>query len=110
MNRKLTGGDCFRAAGMFLMEHPDHVLVHGFPTLRREPWTQYHHAWIETADGQTVREVSDGLDLTMPASLYYALGNINPAECKRYTRDDLALWVVRTGHWGPWDNYREDLP
>lgn len=111
---KLSGGDCYEAAGAHLMdahmffkiEATSVTLVHGYPTLRRPPWKKYGHAWVEYYDpkkGVVVRDVANGHDVEMSKELYYSLGNINEAECRRYTMSDLRKWVLKTRHWGPWE-------
>lgn len=106
-----SGGDCYQAAGIFMMDMtmradtPGVTLVHGLPTLRRPPWKKFGHAWCEyEVDGQMmVRDTANGRDTEMPRDFYYVLGNIDPEECRRYTNGDLRLWVSATGHWGPWE-------
>jgi hypothetical protein len=106
----LSGGDCYQAAGVYLMDRAmfqgvEVTLVHGYPTLRRPPWKKYGHAWVEyEVDGQTmVKDIANGRDIEMPACLYYSLGNIDPAECRRYSYADLKRWVLELEHWGPWE-------
>jgi hypothetical protein len=105
--KELSGGDCYEAAAIYLMDtHQEATLVHGLPTLQRPPYQKFGHAWIEYPgpNGEMlVREVANGRHLEIPVSLYYALGQIDPAECKRYTLNDLRRWAVEAGHWGPWE-------
>lgn len=110
-------GDCYEAAGWLVcFEHPPpigSVLVHGRPTLQRPPFKPYGHAWIEVpgpAGITLVREVANGRDILIPATLYYAIGQIDPSECYRYTRAEARRLCVAHEHWGPWEGIEaEDL-
>ena len=102
-------GNCYQAAGQFMMDNyytsrsddSDHVkLVHGHPTLTREPYTKYGHAWIEI-DDRLCLDVESGAMLSK--ELFYEIGNINPDECHYYAKKDMRKWVTETGHWGPWE-------
>jgi len=111
-------GNCYEATGEFLMdkafhgEHAGYTLVHGRPTLQVPPFIEYGHAWIEfSVDIEGGGPFADSLVMcvdvdrgnTLPRPLFYALGNIDPDQCFRYTYPDLARWVTETGHWGPWE-------
>ena len=103
----MDGGDCYEASGIYLIDvKQDAVLVHGQPTLQRPPFEPYGHAWIEHKDSgyAVVVDVSNGENIRMPAWVYYRLGNINSDQCKRYTMGDLRKWIVKLGHWGPWED------
>ena len=111
------GGDCYQAAGIFFMDGRMRVdtpstltLVHGYPTLQREPFKKFGHAWCEFKNpwGQwMVRDTSNGKDVEMSRDAYYHLGKIDPAECRYYNTADLRRWVTETGHWGPWEETDE---
>ncbi|MGB0971037.1 MAG: hypothetical protein ACPGVG_08750 [Mycobacterium sp.] len=123
----LVDGDCYEAAVHFLMmpaplRHPegaecpfDAVLVHGRPTLQREPYEPFGHAWVEYEHPAIpglwiVRDVSNGRDLEMPAPFYYQLGKIDPAECFRYTRSEVHDWLESHKHYGPWEGPEGEPP
>ena len=114
-------GNCYASAGQHLMEawtmgrDNGMVLVHGRPTLAVEPFIQYGHAWIEykvkmdalsDITGKNV-EVEMVLDTesgnVLQRDLYYLVGRIDPESCIRYSVDDMRRWVLKTGHWGPWE-------
>ncbi len=113
--RAKGGGQCYSSAGEAMMDawmsasDRNYVLVHGRPTLTVEPFIEYGHAWLE------FREVLHGssieLDMCLdtetgtvvPQSIYYDAGNISPDSCHYYDMAELRAWVVKTGHWGPWE-------
>jgi len=115
-----AGGDCYVQAGN-LVTHPfdrawdGWLLVHGRPTLQVPPHRKYGHAWLEH-DGPLPVQLPSGLvvlhvgamvhdptvDVTVPRDAYYRLGQIDPAECRRYTREEASRIIVREGTWGPW--------
>ena len=78
-------GDCYEAAANALLvsgfasgvDLPDEaVLVHGRPTLTREPFEEYGHAWLELGD--VVFEVANGRDIFVRRERYYEVGRIDP--------------------------------
>lgn len=75
------------------------TIVHGRPTLQREPFIPYGHAWIETGE-LCWHEKTEG---PIPKALYYALGRIDPDECFRYTYEEARQRLAEFGHYGPWD-------
>lgn len=106
-------GDCFQAAAAALADAPpDAMLVHGEVQHATIPHLRYTHAWIEyevpMPDGNSlwmVRDTANGKDITVPAVLYYGLGQIDDAPGKlcRYTREQASRKMLQTGHYGPWD-------
>jgi hypothetical protein len=101
-------GDCFEAAGRYMMEHaifpggkPHLVLVHGEVTGQGPiEGLKYGHAWIE--DGGTVIDVSMGRNIRMPKREYYSIGRIGK-NVHRYTAEQFRKKVLKHEHWGPWD-------
>jgi hypothetical protein len=70
--------------------------------LRRPPHVQYGHAWLER-DGLVYDPSGrNGAGVTMLAGLYYALGQIDPRLCIRYSALEAAAMMNSTGHHGPW--------
>ena len=121
----MTDGDCYAAAAEYLVlrsafRHPvgvecpaGAVLVHGRPTLTRPPFAAYGHAWVEIpqtfavggveVETHTVVDVANGDHRELPRAVYYAVGQIDPAECYRYTRDEAVAMLATFAHYGPWD-------
>lgn len=73
------------------------VLVHGYPrcTAPELDGEKMSHAWVEVGD--LCIDYGD----VIPNSIYYSVGNIDPAECVRYGREALGI-CVRKHHYGPW--------
>lgn len=106
-------GDCYEAAMHYLLDHalgagvkePNHDLrlVHG-EVAGQGPLTgvTFGHAWIE--DGDTVIDQSNGRDIRMPRSLYYALGGIGDINNTHvYTPEEARDRVLQHKIYGPWD-------
>jgi hypothetical protein len=85
-------------------------LVHGYPTLEVHPFKPYGHAWVEREeDGVTwVYDYSNGQTARVPASLYYAVGNIDPAHTRRYSEEAAMRMIVKAEHYGIWHDGPED--
>ena len=102
------------------------VLVHGYPRLQGGEFegSKYGHAWIEWRsqvespmftddDGKPVvfhiHTVWDAVsEMSMPASLYYGVGQIDRDECVTYSREEAREMVAEHGHYGPWEKIPED--
>jgi len=102
-------GDCFEAAGRYLLEHAvfghetNLKLVHG-EVAGQGPLegTTYGHAWVE--DGDMVIDVSNGRDIHMPKQLYYLIGGISEINnVHHYSPVEFKKKVAQFKHWGPWD-------
>lgn len=105
-----THGNCYRASYNLLQECGDgYVLVHGYPrnTSAEHGGVKMGHAWIEDAAGKWVLD-HNMPDHPVPAKLYYAVGNINPHECKRFTVRQASHQALRHGHYGPWGKVPRD--
>ena len=94
-------GDCYQAGGRLIMNFfgdKDHKLVHGMVN-GQGPLSEirFGHCWVESKD--TVLDHSNGKKRELPKQVYYALGKVNPKECKYYA----AEFMVDKGHWGPWE-------
>jgi len=106
-------GNCYEACARRLLDDPefkDWLLIHGRPTLQREPFCLFGHAWLESPDRTEVfspkesrPEKSQEDDMRVPRVLYYALGNINPGFCFAYDKETMRRKLVEHEHWGPWD-------
>ena len=99
---KLDNGDCYEAAALYVLEHPNTTLVHGEPFLQREPFGRFGHAWVERADLVAI-DVANGKHVELPLLAYYALGHINALECQRYSPKEVRRKILDTEHWGPWE-------
>jgi hypothetical protein len=101
-------GNCFHASADFLTTkclfdkhaQTQFILVHGYPTLTVPPYIEYLHAWIEIGD-EKVLDAEHGS--WAPKDLFYAVGNIDPERCRRYTYAEMRRKINEHGHWGPWD-------
>lgn len=99
--KKEKGGDCYEAAGIFLMDnqHLDKSmrLAHGTVTSNQR-LGDFGHAWVEIGD--IVIDKSNGLNVTMPKEKYYKLGGIKDVVI--YDFRQMADLALKTKHWGPW--------
>lgn len=101
-------GDCYEAAGQYMMEHAIFsgkekglLLVHGEVTGQRDiEGLKYGHAWIEK--GGMVIDVANGRDFRVPKEVYYAIGRIG-TNVHKYTVAEFRKKVMEHQHWGPWD-------
>jgi hypothetical protein len=124
-------GDCYNAAINIMLDHPDdptYKLAQGTP-MGRGPieGLRYGHAWVEHELPATklpegafegfseeqlkflttnieVIDDTNGADLHLPREVYYAMGNIDPFEVRRYSYDEMHEHVARTGVAGPWED------
>ena len=104
------GGDCYGCAGRHLWANPEHTLVHAMVTGQGPiEGIRYGHAFTTFTDPETgIEMVYDAVkDLTLPAALYYHLGQINPDEMTKYTLDEMNEMIQSSGHWGPWEEKTE---
>ncbi len=87
-------GTCYADAWRFLIKEGEGTLVHGsvFSDGRR-----IDHAWVETLTGW-IWEPQTGTYMTKLAFRYEA----SPIEEDRYSPEEAAIMVARTGHFGPW--------
>jgi len=95
-------GDCYVEAAnalMFPVPREGWVLIHGRPTLRRSPWVQFGHAWLE--QGEQVYDPSSGF--RGARALYYMLGKIDPDHNHVYTVEETRKLLLDTEHYGPWE-------
>lgn len=96
---KSRRGDCYESAATAILDvRTDEArLVHG--TVWHEASGRHGHAWVEFGD--TVLDRSNGNDVELPRSAYYALGRVE--DVRRYTAREARLAMSRTGHYGPWE-------
>ena len=96
-------GDCFLVAARLVEEDESLVLCHGHP-MRPDTGVRFWHAWVETTEEiPHCIEKSNGYDVTMPRSVYYDAGSIDPAEVARYDATEMRIQMLRHEHYGPWD-------
>jgi hypothetical protein len=107
-----TPGNCYQDSYEALQTaEPGWLLAHGYPRLARADGTHpagslYGHAWLELdADigGYTLTVCRDILtDMTIPAAIFYKVGQIDPATVRRYTPAQAGAELVKAMHYGPW--------
>ena len=101
-------GDCYEAAGKYLMDECLFsgkgcalLLVHAEVTGQGQIQDLKHgHAFV--LDGDTVIDKSNGRDVQMPKAAYYALGQIGD-NLHEYTYEEFRRKILEYEHWGPWD-------
>jgi hypothetical protein len=103
-------GDCYVvAAKLVAMEkvYPDYLVCHGEATGRHEiAGVRFGHAWIEGelgSMGPVVFDFSNGGNHIVPRERYYEMGEIDPESVRKYTAQEAIVLMLRTGHYGPWD-------
>lgn len=102
-----------------ILEQSSIRIVHGRPTLRREPYQQFDHAWVEIAinvprkadDKEAAPEAlvgcvdfSNGIRAIAPLPDYYAVGAVNEHELSKYTVDAYKKAAMTAGHTGPFES------
>lgn len=104
-------GNCFEAAARVIVDRcllppkgrrEKLVLVHGF-VMGEGPLEgiRHWHAWLETPDGRTVLDVTNGRNWVAHAKAYYAQGQIE--KTFRYQPEEVRQLLLRHEHWGPWE-------
>lgn len=115
-------GDCYEAAVHFMMDNLSYKyrLCHGLVT-GKGPMLgkRFGHAWVESSDDPpsdipdlykdkfdwtVCIDKSNGLDIELPRDVYYAFGGIYHEEVKRYTREEMLKWMLKTNNYGPWES------
>ena len=110
-------GNCYEAAAKFVWAHLDRALLvcHGEP-LGQGPidGVRHGHAWVEEEIGlgkhklTVVHDVSNGKTIEgMPVALYYAVGRIDSDTVQRYDLHAANLMMLKTRHYGPWEEDHE---
>lgn len=111
-------GDCYEAAGCYVQDaaltgDADNLtLVHGVVSGQGPlEGRRIGHAWVEVEERAPgfpisvwlVVDRSMGRNLVLPRDMYYRVGQIEPAECTRYTPEEMTVRALKHGHWGPWE-------
>ena len=103
-------GDCYKAAGDFCMAAPvefvgEPYLVHAEVRGQgRAEGIRFGHAWVE--DDENVYDFSNGRQIIMPKVVYYALGDVqtqNPKKYQKYTFLEARAKMLKTKNYGSWD-------
>jgi hypothetical protein len=67
---------------------------------------RFDHAWVEWCHEATatafVADYSNGNEVILPVSYYYALGMIDPSKVHRYTREETLHMLLKHQHYGAW--------
>jgi hypothetical protein len=110
------GGDCYKAAGDIVIDsrfiNKNRFNFNGTPYLVHAEVAgqgaisgiRYGHAWIE--DDVMVYDYSNGRELQIPKQIYYAIGNIetsNPKKYRKYTFEQARRKMSESGTYGCWD-------
>jgi hypothetical protein len=123
---KSTPGNCYEDALMtfcYIRRDDDPLadsidlcstrLVHGFPRLQRvvrghPEGTKYGHAWLEF----TIKEQPFCLMLpgrrVIDKDDFYAMGRIDPSECREYSYPEAVAKAAETEQFGSWHKIEEN--
>jgi len=108
------GGDCYYNSFNHMCANPNHTLVHAQVTPLMGPLAgrPYGHAFTTFMGEDGKKMVHDpsadgGKGMTMPADMYYALGQIRAPNMVEYTQEDMMRQIQDTMHAGPWDPMTE---
>lgn len=103
-------GDCYKSAGDFCMLAPvefigEPYLVHAeVKGQGKAEGIRFGHAWVE--DDENVYDFSNGREIVMPKVIYYAIGDIqtkNPKKYLKYTIPEARAKMLKTKNYGSWD-------
>jgi hypothetical protein len=103
-------GDCYKSAGDFCMLAPvefigEPYLVHAeVKGQGKAEGIRFGHAWVE--DDENVYDYSNGREIVMPKVIYYAIGDIetnNPKKYQKYTIPEARAKMLKTKNYGSWD-------
>ncbi len=90
-------GTCYSDAWRFLVKEGEGFLVHGSVQLSAEG-SRINHAWVELTTGW-IWEPQTG-----QYSLVEDFRIMSPIEEHRYTSEQAAIMIARTGNMGPWND------
>lgn len=99
--------DCYDEAAnelLFSRKRDGWTLAHGRPTLMREPYCEYGHAWLEK--DEEIFDPTSGFG--GPRFLYYSIGNIKHEDVILYTAKEARKMLNLYEHWGPWEGADAD--
>ena len=100
-----ANGDCYEAAGKYILAHPNDglILVHAEVMGQGKlDGISFGHAFI--VDGENVIDKSNGRNIQMPKSLYFAIGQIYDLDnFYQYDYKAAQKKILDLSQWGPWD-------
>lgn len=99
-------GDCFTSSWDYMSNNgyrnPELRLVHGYVSGQGQlHGYRFAHGWCE--DDTMVYDNANGKAHRIPKPVYYAIGNIDPEECKYYDYKEANEIGYAEGHAGPWE-------
>ena len=103
-------GDCYKSAGDFCMLAPvefigEPYLVHAeVKGQGKAEGIRFGHAWVE--DDENVYDYSNGREIVLPKVIYYAIGDIetnNSKKYQKYTIPEARAKMLKTKNYGSWD-------
>jgi len=104
------GGSCYKNAFDHMCQNPKHTLVHAQVTPLMGPLAgrAYGHAFTTFMDENGRKMVHDpsadgGKGMTMPADVYYGVGQIRAPNMVEYNHEEMMQRVLDTKKPGPWD-------
>ena len=83
-------------------------MVHGIPTLGREPFCRYGHAWLEW-NGFAFHPMVDEWVSFIPLDTFYRVGKIDPDENVTYDFYETRMNLLEFEHYGPWHEHPADV-
>ena len=108
-------GDCYEVAANITLygltieslDEVEYLLCHGNVAGQGHlTGIRFDHAWLEWRHEPTamtfVADYSNGNEVILPVSYYYALGVIDPSEVRRYTREETLRMLLKHQHYGAW--------
>lgn len=105
LEQSTATGDCYEANfneffydGFYNFNNTK--LVHGIVINQRDGLPM-GHCWVETDNGKTVIDKSNGRNIKMSAKAYYGIGQIQTTF--KYTMDEARRKILDSGHYGYWD-------
>ena len=95
-------GDCYQAAGNYVLDNPDAVLVHaiGKPIVGKLRGQYFAHAWA-VHEGRAI-DLPNGGEIRMGELAYEVL--FQTEEKITYSREQVRELVLEHKHWGPWES------
>ena len=109
--RKQELGDCYESAAKNIMKIGANKSGEHFRLIHAEVAGQgrlegvtYGHAFLLDTKNNMIVDTSNGRDLHLPKSLYYALGCIDEiGNIYEYTHLETLNNLVKFKHYGPWE-------
>ena len=120
-DRRLADGDCFEVAGRIAangLRTDEHRTLTNFTVchalVMHPEGFRHWHAWIEVTETVNFPQIgpvpmviaidkSNGNDTALPVALTYKIAQVEHDDVRRYTADEACALMLRTGHFGPWE-------